>query len=70
LQAVDARPFLAPGTRVEHSSDLRAALKKVIEATRSGQPFLVEVVVQKMGGGAGSEWFQEFSLAKARKRNV
>jgi benzoylformate decarboxylase len=58
------------GTRVEHSSDLRAALQKGIEVTRSGQPFLVEVVVQKIGGGAGSEWYQEFSLAKARKRKA
>jgi thiamine pyrophosphate-dependent acetolactate synthase large subunit-like protein len=58
------------GVRVEHSSDLRSALQRGIDATRSGQPFLVEVLVQKMGGGAGSEWYQEYSVAKNRKRNV
>jgi benzoylformate decarboxylase len=58
------------GVRVEQSSDLRAALQKGIDATRAGQPFLVEVVVQKVGGGADSEWYQEFSLAKTRKRQV
>ena len=58
------------GVRVEHSSDLRAALQKGIDVTRGGQPFLVEVVVQKVGGGADSEWYQEFSLAKTRKRSV
>jgi benzoylformate decarboxylase len=58
------------GVRVEHSSDLRGALQKGIDTTRGGQPFLVEVVVQKVGGGAGSEWYQEFSLAKTRKRSV
>jgi hypothetical protein len=45
-------------------------LQKGIATTRGGQPFLVEVVVQKVGGGAGSEWYQEFSLAKTRKRKV
>jgi thiamine pyrophosphate-dependent acetolactate synthase large subunit-like protein len=58
------------GVRVEKSADLRGALQKGIATTRGGQPFLVEVVVQKVGGGAGSEWYQEFSLAKTRKRGV
>jgi benzoylformate decarboxylase len=58
------------GVRVESSSELRSALQKGIETTRRGQPFLVEVLVQKVGGGADSEWYQEFSLAKTRKRDV
>jgi benzoylformate decarboxylase len=58
------------GVRVEKSGDLRRALQEGIDTTRGGQPFLVEVVVQKVGGGAGSEWYQEFSLAKSRKRDV
>jgi thiamine pyrophosphate-dependent acetolactate synthase large subunit-like protein len=58
------------GVRVERSADLRSALQKGIDVTRSGQPFLVEVVVQKVGGGASSDWYQEFSLAKTRQREV
>jgi len=58
------------GVRVERSAELRAALQKGIAATREGQPFLVEVVVQRIGGGAESDWYQAFSLAQSRKRKV
>ena len=58
------------GLRVEHAQELRGALRRGIEVTRAGQPFLVEVVVQKVGGGADSEWFQKFNLAETRKRRV
>jgi benzoylformate decarboxylase len=58
------------GVRVERAGDLRKALRLGIAATRGGEPFLVEVLVQKVGGGAASEWYEQFSLAKTRKRKV
>jgi thiamine pyrophosphate-dependent acetolactate synthase large subunit-like protein len=54
------------GARVEHSAELRKALRRGIAATRRGSPFLVEVVVQRTGPGADSTWHQAFSLAKTR----
>jgi benzoylformate decarboxylase len=58
------------GVKVERSADLRPALRRGIKETRAGQPFLVEVVVQRTGAGADSTWHQPFSLAKQRRRNV
>jgi benzoylformate decarboxylase len=58
------------GLRVERSADLRKSLRTAIATTREGRPFLVEVVVQRLGGGADSDWHQVFSLAKTRKRKV
>jgi benzoylformate decarboxylase len=58
------------GTLVENSADLRPALRRGIDATRAGSPFLVDVRVQRTGGGADSTWHQAFSLADKRTRDV
>jgi thiamine pyrophosphate-dependent acetolactate synthase large subunit-like protein len=56
------------GIRVEQESDLRPALRRGIEATRAGVPFLIDVEVARMGAGADSTWFQEFSVARSREK--
>jgi benzoylformate decarboxylase len=58
------------GVRVEKPGDLRPALKRGIEATRAGTPFLIDVDVARTGPGADSTWFQKFSVAKSRKKKV
>ena len=58
------------GARVEHSADLRRALRRGIDATRAGEPYLLDVGIRCIGGGADSTWHQEFSLADQRQRKV
>ena len=58
------------GALVENSADLRPALRRGIDATRGGSPFLVDVRVRRTGGGADSTWHQAFSLADERTRQV
>jgi benzoylformate decarboxylase len=58
------------GIRVERSSDLRPAIKRGIEATRAGTPFIIDVEVARLGPGADSSWFQKFSVAQSRKKKV
>jgi thiamine pyrophosphate-dependent acetolactate synthase large subunit-like protein len=58
------------GVLVETSSDLRPALRRGIEATRSGVPYLIDVRVRRTGGGADSTWHQAFNLAEHRSRSV
>jgi thiamine pyrophosphate-dependent acetolactate synthase large subunit-like protein len=58
------------GALVESSADLRPALRRGIDATRGGSPFLVDVRVRRTGGGADSTWHQAFSLAERRTRQV
>ncbi|MBT8397974.1 MAG: hypothetical protein KJN92_13460, partial [Gemmatimonadetes bacterium] len=65
-----ARSQGVDGVLVESSADLRPALRRGIEATRAGEPFLVDVRVQRTGGGADSTWHQEFKLADKRGRDV
>ena len=58
------------GEQVTSSSQLEGALKRGIQATRNGNPYVVEVVIGRYGGGAESTWHQKFSLADTRKRKV
>jgi benzoylformate decarboxylase len=58
------------GIVVEDSADLRPALRRGIDATRAGTPFLVDVRVRRTGGGADSTWHQAFNLAERRNRRV
>jgi benzoylformate decarboxylase len=59
-----------PGEKVERARELEGALRRGIEATRAGAPYLVDVVIDRYGGGAESTWHQKFSLADLRKRKV
>ena len=59
------------GVRVTRASDLAAALKRGTAETRRGNPYLIEVVVQRFGGGADSTWYQKVtpaSFATSRSR--
>jgi len=58
------------GEKVEHAQELEGALRRGIDATRSGSPYLIDVEIARYGGGAESNWHQKFSLAKLRKRKV
>ena len=58
------------GERVADPGDLEAALKRGIAATRDGKPYLVEVAISRLGGGADSTWHESFNLAEKRKRKV
>ena len=52
------------GARVETSADLIPALRRAVAATHAGQPYLLEVVVDRKGEGGDSTWHQKFNLAK------
>jgi len=58
------------GERVEVGRDLVPALQRGMAATRDGNPYLVEVVIARYGGGAESTWHESFNLAARRKRPV
>jgi thiamine pyrophosphate-dependent acetolactate synthase large subunit-like protein len=51
------------GARVTEASELGAAIRAGLNETRNGRPYLLEVVIQRVGGGAESEWYQQMSVA-------
>jgi thiamine pyrophosphate-dependent acetolactate synthase large subunit-like protein len=49
------------GERVIAPAGLKAALTRGIQATKEGNPYVVEVVIARVGVGAESTWYQKFS---------
>ncbi len=58
------------GEKVNESAELEAALKRGVEATREGRPYVVDVETARYGGGADSEWHDKFSLADQRSKQA
>jgi thiamine pyrophosphate-dependent acetolactate synthase large subunit-like protein len=58
------------GEKVTEPGEIKAALARGIKATRDGRPYLVEIVISRVGGGAESTWHQKFNLAAQRSRMV
>ena len=58
------------GEKAQSGEQFQAALKRGIQATRDGKPYLIDAVIDRYGGGAESTWRQKFSLADERKRKV
>jgi benzoylformate decarboxylase len=58
------------GERASTASEFSAALERGIAATRRGEPYVIDVQISRIGGGADSTWYQAFSLADSRTRMV
>jgi len=58
------------GERASTASEFSVALERGVAATRRGEPYVIDVQISRIGGGADSTWYQAFSLADARTRMV
>lgn len=58
------------GERVATPADLKPAMRRAIETTRAGRPYLLDVNVARTGLAADSNWHPRYSVAAARKRKV
>ncbi len=55
------------GIRVNSLSELEAALQKGVRETLDGKPFLIDVGISRIGGGADSTWHRKYSMLDERK---
>ena len=55
---------------VKEPTQIKAALARARRANIEGRPYLLELLVQRDGVGAGSTWYPPFSVAAMRTRNV
>ncbi len=62
-----AKAYGISGAKVNGPDELKAALKKGIEATRSGEPYLLDVETARRGPGAESTWYPSYSVAERSK---
>lgn len=65
-----AKAYGVEGESVDDPALLAAALKRAARAIRSeGRAYLVDVRIEKRYGGAHSDWFDFFSVAKGKGRD-
>ncbi len=55
------------GEQVTQPDGIAPALRRGMDATARGEPYIVDVRVGRTGGGAESTWHQAFNLAQAKK---
>ncbi|MGH7774313.1 MAG: thiamine pyrophosphate-binding protein [Candidatus Binatia bacterium] len=65
-----AEAYDIKGEVVADPNDIKPALKRAIQATRDGQPYLLDVLVAQAGQGANLNWFPKVSIAEMRTRKV
>jgi thiamine pyrophosphate-dependent acetolactate synthase large subunit-like protein len=54
------------GEKVKSPEDIESALKRGIQKTKDGKPYLIEALVGRTGPGEDSIWHQKFNLAAAK----
>jgi benzoylformate decarboxylase len=63
-----AKGYGVEGERVHEPSELASAIERCQRAMREGRPYVLDVKVERRFGGADSEWFDAFSVAKRLPR--
>jgi len=52
------------GEKVTSAEEIEPALKRGIQKTKDGKPYLIDVLVARVGPGSESAWHEEFNLAE------
>ena len=68
--AKTAQAWGVDGEVVHESSQLKAALARALRANVAGEPYLLDIHVERDGIGAALSWHPEFSIADQRTRKV
>jgi thiamine pyrophosphate-dependent acetolactate synthase large subunit-like protein len=55
------------GEKAKDQGEFRAALKRGIQATKDGNPYVVEVMIRRIDEGADSTWHEGFKLSEKIK---
>ena len=52
------------GEKANNQAEFEAALKRGIQATKNGNPYLIDAAICRTGGGADSTWHEGFKLSQ------
>jgi len=65
-----AEAYGIQGSFARDASELQAALKRAIQATRDGRPYIIDALIERTGPGADLTWHPPFTVAGIRTKNV
>ena len=63
-----AKGYGVEGEHVEKPEELTAALDRCLDAVADGRPYLLDVAIERHYGGADSDWYDFFSVARNEPR--
>jgi len=63
-----AKGYGVDGERVDDPDKLETALARCLRAVEEGRPYVLDVKVERIYGGADSEWYDFFSVARNEPR--
>ncbi|MBI5374066.1 MAG: thiamine pyrophosphate-binding protein [Candidatus Schekmanbacteria bacterium] len=65
-----AKSFGVQGEKVETPAQIKPALERAVAATKRGEPYLIDAVIERLGPGASSTWYPKTSIKDMRTRQV
>lgn len=65
-----AEAYDIKGEFVSEPNEIRPALKRAIQATRDGRPYVLDVLVAQAGQGANLNWYPKVSVAEMRTKKA
>ena len=65
-----AAGFGVRGETVDKPGQVEAAIRRGLQQTRDGRPYLIDAVIGRTGLGADSTWFPRFSVAAERRNKA
>jgi acetolactate synthase I/II/III large subunit len=65
-----AEAYDIKGEVVGDPNDIAPALKRAIQATRDGKPYVLDVLVAQAGQGANMNWYPKISIAEMRSKKA
>jgi benzoylformate decarboxylase len=65
-----AESFGIKGEVVSTPDQIKPAMKRAVQATKDGRPYLIDAILAQKGSGAGTNWHPEISIAAGRKKKV
>lgn len=65
-----AEVFGIKGERVRTPEQIEPAMRRALQTTREGRPYLIEALIEQSGSGADLDWHPDYSVAESRERRV
>ena len=63
-----AKSFGIKGERASSPAEIKDALKRAVNVTRDGRPYLIDAIIAQQGLGANTNWHPDISIAAQRTR--
>ena len=65
-----AKSFGIKGERASRPSELKDAMKRAVNVTRDGRPYLIDAIIAQQGLGANTNSHPDISIAAQRTRKI